>query len=133
MREIQLAGHTMLIYDDVEELPIERYQKFLRSNLVDSAISPTLGNIESKLEILMQYIVSDDKDNALVELQNLSMAMSGIRSGIWTQAESFAALVASIDGKPTKGTSEDMTRINNVIKKVSVKEMTDIILDLKKN
>ena len=38
MKEVELAGHKVVLYDSIDELPIARFHKYNRYLLVDAGV-----------------------------------------------------------------------------------------------
>lgn len=133
MVELKLDNHTVVLYNSIEELSIERYHKFNKMLLVDAGIGSTIADFDRHLV----KIVSLAREN---KLEEMSREVENMRQGVFlTQQElsprflSFAALVKSIDGKEVTDISDaGLKAVVEQLKDESVQHISDALEDAKK-
>lgn len=133
MKTAQIAGHTVELYDSIDALPILRFHAFNKMMLVDSGVGSDLNDWDAHAERVVRFIMSDDKDCAIKEINNLRQNIYMIQSGIAPRHLAFAALVRTIDGKPCDDlTNEGLQKVILELKEATDKEITSQIEDVKK-
>lgn len=106
MRKVEFDGHVLEVYDSIDEMPIGRYRQMNRYLLVDSGIGSDLAALDARIARVAAFIRKGDKDAAATEMENLRQAVWLIQQGVSPRHHAFAALVATIDGKPRSGDTE---------------------------
>lgn len=106
MREIHIGGRRIEVYEDIEQLPIERFHKYNKLMLVDSGIGSDLADFDRHLERAMRYVGRNAKA-AEQELRNLRQCVWFIQENISPRHMAFAALVKSIDGEERDDISDE--------------------------
>lgn len=99
MREIELKGHKIEMYDGIDEMPVVRYHKFTQLMVLASGVGADIDAIRDKLLNIRNMM--DDKENskAKVEILNLYQTFAFIDKGIDPHSSAIACLVHSIDGE----------------------------------
>lgn len=105
MREEKINGHSVELYDSIDELPLERYRKFCKLALVDSGVGSDLEGMLGHIEKVKVY-VKRDRDMAITELENMRQGIYLLMTGTSPRHMAFAAMVAKIDGKPASDLSD---------------------------
>lgn len=106
MRKEKINGHTVEIYDSIDELPIRRFHKYNKYLLVDSGVGSDLNDITSKIG-LIQYYIDKDPPKAKIELENMRQAMYLVSQETNVRYLAFMALVKSIDEKEVTDISDE--------------------------
>lgn len=106
MKVEKIAGHTVKLYDGIEELPISRYHVFNRYLLYDMGIGSDYEAIDTHI-VRIAKLIEEDKTKAVTELENFRTSLYFLLSGVSPKNMAFAALVAEIDGKPREDLSDD--------------------------
>lgn len=113
-----LKKHTISMYDDINQLPIERFNKankyWMLHDNIGSSISDFDTNHYNKFALL-----ADDKEKMLKELNNFRILVFNIMNEVNVEHMSFACLVSAIDGEPRNDLSEDTL-------KRTLKELSDL-------
>ena len=130
MRTERLNGHTVKLYDSVDEMPIRRFQRFNKCLLYDTGIGSDFSDVDSHMARVAAY-VQKDPAKAIQELENLRNNLYYIVQGVSPKYLAFAALVTEIDGKPRgdlsdEGLHDTLTLLNDV-KHTLVARLTEAI------
>ena len=99
MKEVELAGHKVVLYDSIDELPIARFHKYNRYLLVDAGVGSEISDFDNHIERVVRYIRNKDNESAGKELENLRQNVFMVLSEQNIKHLSFACLVKTIDGK----------------------------------
>ena len=133
MREKEFNGHKVLIYDSIDELPIQRFHKYNRYLLVDAGIGSEIADFDSHIERVVRYIRKGDNENAGKELENLRQSVFMIMAGQSTKHLSFACLVKSIDGEEKTDLSpEGLEKVLELIGGTPRQELREAFESVKK-
>ena len=107
MKEVELAGHKVVLYDSIDELPIARFHKYNRYLLVDAGVGSEISDFDNHIERVVRYIRNKDNESAGKELENLRQNVFMVLSEQNIKHLSFACLVKTIDGKANDDLSPD--------------------------
>jgi len=99
-------GHKIVLFDSIENLPINRFQAFQVALSIDSGIGGDMESVGSHITMLGKYITSDKKEEALQQLANFQQSLIFVISNINPKHNAFACLVHSIDGQERTDISE---------------------------
>ena len=124
MKTTQIGKHKVEIYDSIDALPVLRFHAFNKMMLVDSGIGSDLNDWDAHAERVIRFIMSDDKESAIKEMNNLRQNIYLVQSGVSPRHMAFAALVKSIDGVEYDDlTTEGLAKVNAMIKEATDKEI----------
>ena len=133
MKELELKGHRVRVYDSIDTLPIKRFHAYNRMLLVDAGIGSDISDFDSHIERVVRYIKKGDNDSAGKELDNLRQNVYMIMSGQSVRDLSFACLVESIDLEPCDDLSEDgLKKVLERLGGVTRGELTEAFQSVKK-
>lgn len=133
MKQVQLNGHSVRIFDSIDELPIVRFHKYNRMILVDAGIGSDISDFDAHIERVVRYIRKGDNDSAAKELDNLRQNVYMIMQGQSVNDLSFACLVESIDGDACEDLSpEGLQKIVDTLGGVTRKGLADAYQSAKK-
>lgn len=107
MRKTNLGGHSVVIYDAIDELPIKRFHKFNKMLLVDAGIGSDLADVDEHIKKSLTYYKQGKADLAATELENLRQNIYFVQSELSPKHLAFACLVKEIDGKERNDISDD--------------------------
>jgi hypothetical protein len=107
MIDIKVGEHTVKIYRAADELPIKRYAKFQKYNLIESGVGADMDAIANHFGKLFEFINFAMKEEAVREAKNLYYTFFMMLEEITVPGMAFACLVYSIDGKEITDTGED--------------------------
>ena len=112
---------TLKMYDDIDQLPIERFNKankyWMLHDNIGSSISEFDANHFNKIALL-----AGDKEKCVAELNNFRILVFNIQNEINVEHLSFACLIHSVDGKEQTDLSGDA--LNGLLKNLSDKGLT---------
>jgi len=107
---------TVKLYDNIDQLPIQRFNKANKYWMLHDNIGSSIGDFDqvhySKLALL-----AGDKDKCLAELANFRIMVFNIMNEINVEHLSFGCLVHSINGEEQNDLSEDA--LTEVLKRLS--------------
>lgn len=133
MKTVVIKGHKIKMYDSIDELPIVNFQKYNKCVLIDSGLGSDIDSVDTHIVNIAKYINSDDKKQAIAELQNLRQNLHMIVSNVSPKNLAFAALIHSIDDEEQKDLSDShLQEIIDNLNDVPHSFLTDILVRLKK-
>lgn len=133
MREVELNGHKVRLYDSIDDLPIVRFHRYNRMLLVDAGIGAEIGDLDNHLERVVRYIRKGDNENATKELENMRQNVYMVMAGQNTKHLSFACLVDSIDGVQQTDLSPDgLAKVIELLSGAPREEIDRILASVKK-
>lgn len=128
MKTGKINKHTVEIFDAIDELPIQRFQKYNKYMLIDSGVGSDLQDILDHIERAKIYIKANPA-MAVAELDNLRQAIYLVSEEMSPKYMAFAVLVNKIDGKPADDLSDvGLKNVLETLKDVP-KTWIDRILD----
>lgn len=123
-----LVKTTIKLYDDIDQLPIERFNKankyWMLHDNIGSNIHDFDANHFNKLALL-----AGDKQKCIAELNNFRILVFNIQNEVNVEHLSFACLVHSINGKEMDDLSDGGLKL--VLKDLSDKGLTQEMLKKK--
>ena len=123
-----IRNTTLKMYDDIDQLPIERFNKankyWMLHDNIGSVPADFDANHFNKLTLL-----AGDKEKCVAELNNLRILMFNIQNEINVEHLSFACLVHSVNDKECDDLSEDA--LNALLKRLSDNGLTQELLKKK--
>ena len=133
MKVVTIKGHTIKLYDSIDELPIVNFQKYNKCILIDSGLGSDIDSVDSHIVNIAKFINSDNKKQALLELQNMRQNLYMIVSNVSPKNLAFAALIHSIDGEEQKDLSDThLQELIDIINESEQSVLSSILLGLKK-
>lgn len=133
MKVVTIKGHTIKLYDSIDELPIVNFQKYNKCILIDSGLGSDIDSVDSHIVNIAKFINSDNKKQALLELQNMRQNLYMIVSNVSPKNLAFAALIHSIDGEEQKDLSDThLQELIDIINESEQSVLSNILLGLKK-
>ena len=123
-----IAKHTVKLYDDIDQLPVERFNKankyWMLHDNIGSSISDFDTNHFNKLALL-----AGDKEKCIAELNNFRILVYNIQNEVNVEHLSFGCLIHSINDKEVTDLSEGA--LKTVLKDLSDKGLTQDVLKKK--
>jgi hypothetical protein len=107
MLTINHEGHELKMYNSAEELPIKRYSKFQRYNILESGVGSDIESIGSHFGKMFEFLNYKMNEEALQEAKNLYYNFFLILQEVNLPGLAFCCLLHSIDGEPLYDLSED--------------------------
>lgn len=105
MKEGKVNKHTVEMYDSIDELPIQRFQKYNKYLLIDSGVGSDLQDVLNHIERAKIYIKANPV-MAATELENLRQSIYFVTEEMSPKYMAFAVLVNKIDGKEMNDMSD---------------------------
>lgn len=109
----EFNGLKVELYESIDDLPIDRYNKFQRYALIDAEVGASIGDVVSHLNKVANLIKANSNETALKALNNISESIAMIFSEQQPVNSAYVCLIKSINGKPMTDISE--VSINNTI------------------
>jgi len=106
----KVNGHTLKLYDTIEELPVVNFQRFNRYALIDAQVGSDLEDVDVKLTRIAKFVGAGDKINAAEELNNLRQNIYFVQQGISPKHYAFVAFIAELDGEKVTDLSDDSVK-----------------------
>lgn len=127
--------NNITLYDSIDNMPQLRKHLFDQLLLMESGIGGGIKGIETAFQRLDSFIRAKKYDSLVTERQNLHFKFLNGIAAVNFKSLAFICLVSNIDGKPVKITQkEDAEKYSEqVLSKVSHKELNDFIEEVKKN
>lgn len=120
-----LDGKTVVLYDEIEALPMYRFHKFNKALLIDAGIGSDLSDFDKHIEKTMRYVKSKTPELASIELDNMRQNVFFVQQNISPKFLAFAALVKSIDGVECNDLSDDgLQKIVDMFRNVPCNDLT---------
>lgn len=133
MRKVTLGGHTVQLYDSIDELPMVRFHKYTKMLLVDAGVGSDINDFDRHIERAALYIRKGDNENAAKEMENLRQNVYLILQEQSVRDLSFACLVAAIDGKECADLSDDsLAEVLHMLGGAPRKDIADSLESAKK-
>ena len=125
MKNVQIKGMNVELYDSIEDLPIMRFHKYNKMLLVDAGVGSDLSDFDRHIEKVIRYLNSPTPNMATVELENMRQNIYFIQSEVSPRHLAFAVLVKSINGNPRNDLSDDgLQKTMSLLKDVANSEIT---------
>jgi hypothetical protein len=105
----RFCGHRVELYDCIDELPIQRFQKYNKFLMIEAGVGSTAADIVDHIT-RAERLVRTDPTAALRELENVRTGIYLVREELSPPYLAFAVLVARIDGEPMTDISDDGLR-----------------------
>lgn len=133
MKDVELNGKRVRLYDSIDELPMVRFHKYNRMLLVDAGIGSDISDLDAHLERVVRYIRKGDNENAAKEMENMRQNVYLVIQEQNVRHLSFACLVYSIDGQMCNDLSEDgLRKVLELLGGVKKKDITEAYDSVKK-
>lgn len=133
MIRVDVGGHTVELYDCIEELPMARFHKFNKMLLIDSGVGSDIADVGAHIERVSHYIDLGKTEEARTELENMRQGIYMVMNGVNTRHLAFAALVHSVDGQPRGDLSDEGLRVTlSLLAEVPVCELSRLVSAAKK-
>lgn len=71
MKTLKLAGKTIEVYDDIENLPVTRFHKYNKMLLVDAGIGSDIADFDKHISRIAAFLAKNDNKQAITELENI--------------------------------------------------------------
>lgn len=128
----KINKHTVEIYDSIDEMPINRFQRYNKYLLIDSGVGSDLQDVLDHIDRAKIYIKSNPA-MAITELDNMKQAVYLVSEQISPKYMAFAVLVSKIDGQPMDDlTDAGLKRVLDILKEAKKTWIDGILHSVKK-
>ena len=104
---IEVKGHRIELYDNTQNLPILRFQKFNKYMMISNEIGNTFQDYDARTQKALEFLHKEMIPEAIGELNNRRQAVFNAFNEFAPKGKAFAVLVKKIDGKRYDGISPD--------------------------
>lgn len=133
MKEITLNKHKVIYYDDIEQLPAVRHQKYNKMILIDAGLGPDIEMFDSHFDKAIAYMNNNNTDLAVKQLDNIRHAVYMVQNEMSPKYMAFAALIKSIDGVDADDLSDDgLKKTFDIIKDTPISDVNNVLDSVKK-
>lgn len=133
MKRVMLNHKKIDLYESIDEMPIQNFQKYNKFLLLDAGIGSDTDDVDSHIVKIAKLIGTGDKKKALQELQNMRQNLWMVNNEISPKYMAFAALIARVDGKEVTDLSDEgLKALLDDIKKARHSSIIRLLLWLKK-
>ena len=123
-----LKKTKLMLYDDIEQMPIERFNKTNKYWMLHDSIGSTFVDIDNN-HLAKLYLLKNDPIKLVKELDNLRILIHNIINEININHLSFGSLIYSINDKIIEDVSDE--GIKRTLKELSERALTESVV--KKN
>lgn len=125
MIERSVAGHKLVFYDSVEDLPIVQFHRYSKFLLVESGVGDNINDIDRHITKIFNFF--GDRKKMQQELLNLRQCLYVIATEQDIHNKATLCLVRSVDGKVWEDFSDSgLDELYKLVNKASVKELDTI-------
>ena len=133
MQEIKIGNDVIVLYEDIEELPVRNFQKFNKFILVDSGVGSDVAAINNRIARTSGFIKAKKEKEAYAELENLRKSMFLVAEEISPEHLSFTCLISKINGKSFEWKSDaDLERTSKALGDIKIGLVRRILNTFKK-
>jgi hypothetical protein len=122
MENIEVGKTKIVVYDDIEEMPIRVFQRFNEHLIQDSGIGSKISDVDQHFRRLDQFLMQKDFENALQERKNLHQAVWNAFMYLDHSSLAFAAIIYTVDGEEV--THKDIDSAQKLLDDLSDKGLT---------
>lgn len=128
MIELTFNRTTLELYENIDQLPIERFNKANKFWMLHDNIGSSLEDIDrNHLSKLM--LIAGDQAKCQKEIMNLRILIYNIINEINVKNMSFACLISKVNGEPVEDLSDN--GLKKLLKELSDKGLTNEVLKKK--
>lgn len=125
MIERTVAGHKLVFYDSVEDLPIVQFHRYSKFLLVESGVGDNINDIDRHITKIFNFF--GDRKKMQQELLNLRQCLYVIATEQDIHNKATLCLVRSVDGKVWEDFSDSgLDELYKLVNKASVRELDTI-------
>lgn len=119
--------HEIEMFDSIHSLPILRFQRFNKYQMIASEIGNTFADYDQRSQKALQFIQKGMKNEAIQELENRRQTVFNAFNEFTPVGKSFAILVKRIDGVIYDTfTPDDLDRCLEHLEKIGLDNKTAI-------
>lgn len=102
---VNVKGHKIEVFDNVQSLPILRFQKFNKYWMIASEIGNTFEDYDNRTSKTLSFLQKGMIAEAMQELKNRRQLVFNAYNEFTPMGKAFAVMVKRIDDKYYNGTS----------------------------
>lgn len=106
MTETIYNGNTVRFYDDIEDMPIDKFMKYNFLLSVDAKLGSDMSGVNEKIDPLIIMNSKGDKEAVHNGLLNMKQNILMMHQNMHPKMMAFAALVHSVNGKECNDLSD---------------------------
>jgi len=119
MKEIKLKRQTILLYDDIDQLPIEVFNKVNKYWMLHDNLGSSFEDIDG-IHLAKLFLLINNPEKLKKELENLRILIFNIINEVNPRHLAFAALIYSIDGEEITDRSDE--GLKRTLKRLNITE-----------
>jgi hypothetical protein len=119
---------SLKMYDDIDQLPIERFNKVNKYWMLHDNIGSTISDFDAN-HFNKIILLAGDKEKCKAAINNWRILIFNIQNEINVEHLSFACLIHSVDGELQDDLSEPA--LSTLLKKLSDRGLTQDLLKKK--
>ena len=131
----KFGRHEIEVFDSIQNLPILRFQKFNKYQMIDNEIGSDFGDYDKRTEKTLAFLQKGMVKEAIQELNNRRQTVFNAYNEYTARGKCFAVLVKRIDDKHyTDYAPDDLDRILEHLNKIGfdVETMVTALVAVKK-
>lgn len=137
MKVIKLSrtGAEVVFHDDIKELPMYKLNAFQIALMQDAGMGSNILDVDVRCAKLDAFLAAEKVKEARHERANMRFGINFMLNSINTKSICLAHLVATIDDRAVKDTTEDdVLAVAQVLEKggLTYAQVVDLINELKK-
>lgn len=121
------TGNTFVIYNNIKQLPITRYNEVQKYLLMESGVGSDMEGISARFSRLHAFLAEGKIEESKKEAENLYYTHYSIIEGINFKSYAFCCLIDSIDGIKVTDYSEDGIKL--ILKQIDDTRLTQEIME----
>lgn len=133
---VEVKGHTIEVFDSIDELGILRFHKFNKYQMQANEVGSDFADYEARTEQTYKFLQKKMFKEAIKELNNRRLTVFNAYNNNPIRGKAFAVMIKQIDDKRYNGTGQDeIKEILNHLERIGlsyIKSM-EILIDVKKN
>ena len=123
MEKIKFNGHTLEVYDSIQELPISRFQMYNLNLMIDAGVGSDINDFDVRCNKVRQHM-KKDVDLASKELFNLQQLFRLIVGNMNPKMRAFIVMIHKIDGRVINDEDLSDDGINDIISELGKKRFS---------
>lgn len=127
MKIIEFKGHKVELYDNADQLPIKRYQRFNKYLMIDNEVGSTFDDFDRRNLSIIELLKKDMKQEAIIEMENRRQMVFNAFQEYSPKNLALAILVHSIDDIIYIDYSDES--LSNISKKLDEIGFTKFMMD----
>jgi len=135
MTEITVNNKKILMYDNIRDMPIRRYQQSNKYLMIDSSIGSDFSDFDRRTIRITEFLKKGMIDEAIKEIENRRQMVWNAYKQYTPKGYAFALLVFSIDGQKRLDISDEgLDKTLDFLEKIGIsyQKIIDVMADVKK-